>query len=382
MKELPILGFNNGKYDLNAVKEFLIPYLVKFETVQFAIKKMNNTMCLKTEHLKVLDITNYLAPGFSYAQFLKAYECPQAKGYFPYEWIDTIEKLNYPTLPPHQAFYSSLTNSNISPEEYSYCQNIWNEREMVSFREFVVWYNNLDVEPFVIVVEKMMEFWQERKIDMFKDGVSVPGLTMKYLFGFLNEQTYFSLFSKKNKDLYDMFKDNNTGGPSIIFHRYHEAGKTKIREVEMATKGQVPKQCEKVLGYDANALYLWAIMQEMPTGSYTRRRAEIDFKPESSRRMADEWLAWEAAQRSIHIRHQLNNTDKRIGARRLPVDGFDSENQTVFQFHGKFISIVLFNHPTTVLGFLCFFIFLFFIFYFSFKKNIYFYFLFSVLIIV
>ncbi|KAK3736485.1 hypothetical protein QZH41_017404, partial [Actinostola sp. cb2023] len=179
----------------------------------------------------------------------------------------------------------------------------------------------------------MMTFWRERKIDMFKDGVSVPGLTMKYLFSSLPRHTYFALFEEKNKDLYHTFKENNTGGPSIIFHRYHEAGKTKIREVEMSAKGEEAKECKKILGYDANALYLWAIMQEMPTGSYTRRRVETNFKPESSRRMADEWWAWEENERNIHIR-QLNNTEKRIGDRRLPVDGFHSESRTVFQFHG------------------------------------------------
>jgi len=73
-------GFNSGKYDLNAVKEFLVPYLVNNGGIQFTIKRNNNTMCLKTNHLKFLDITNYLAPGFSYAQFLKAYKCPAEKG--------------------------------------------------------------------------------------------------------------------------------------------------------------------------------------------------------------------------------------------------------------------------------------------------------------
>ncbi|KXJ05435.1 Zinc finger protein 142, partial [Exaiptasia diaphana] len=55
LKELPVLGFNCGKYDLNATKEFLIPYLVENEAIKFVIKKMNNTMCLKTENLKFLD---------------------------------------------------------------------------------------------------------------------------------------------------------------------------------------------------------------------------------------------------------------------------------------------------------------------------------------
>ena len=50
---------------------------------------------------------------------------------------------------------------------------------MQTFEDFLVWYNNLDVVPFLEAVEKMSQFWQERKIDMFKDGISVPGLTLK-----------------------------------------------------------------------------------------------------------------------------------------------------------------------------------------------------------
>ena len=153
---------------------------------------------------------------------------------------------------------------------------------------------------------------------MFKDGISVPGLTLKYLLSYLSPQTYFSLFDQANSDLYHLIKDNNTGGPSIIFHRYHEAGKTKIRKAE---EGEAAKLCEKIVGYDANALYLWPLMQNMPTGSYTRRLAENEFKPKSSIKMAIEWLEWVAHQDRIHIRHQLNSTEKRIGDRKLPVDG-------------------------------------------------------------
>ena len=125
----------------------------------------------------------------------------------------------------------------------------------------------------------MSAVWQERKIDMFKDGISVPGLTLKYLFSYLSRKTYFSLLDKANSDLYHLIKDNYTGGPSIISHRYHEASKTKIREAE---KGPAAKLCEKIVGCDANALYLWALMQNMPTGSYRRRLAENEFKPKSS----------------------------------------------------------------------------------------------------
>ena len=77
-------------------------------------------------------------------------------------------------------------------------------------------------------------------------------------------------------------------------------------------------------------------MQDMPTGSYKRHLADNEFKPKSPIKMAIEWLEWVAHKESIHIRHQLNNMEKRIGGRKLPVDGFHAETQTVYQFHGCF----------------------------------------------
>ena len=91
------------------------------------------------------------------------------------------------------------------------------------------------------------------------------------------------------------------------------------------------------MGYDANALYLWALIQDMPTGSYTRRMVENEFKPKGSIRMAIEWLEWVARKERIHILHQLNNTEKRIGDHKLPEDGFHVQTQTVYQFHGFYL---------------------------------------------
>ena len=62
--------------------------------------------------------------------------------------------------------------------------------------------------------------------------------------------------------------DNTAGGPSIIFNRYHEKHKTTIHRVEMEKQGKVSKVCKNVVGYDANALHPWAIMQPMPAGNY------------------------------------------------------------------------------------------------------------------
>ena len=103
----------------------------------------------------IRDSTNFLAPGFSYDKFLKAYECPQTKGFFPYEWLDSLEKLEHSSLPPHEAFFSTLKNQNISDEDYQYCQQVWSNNNMQTFREFLISYNSLDVQPFCEALQKM-----------------------------------------------------------------------------------------------------------------------------------------------------------------------------------------------------------------------------------
>ena len=138
---------------------------------------------------------------------------------------------------------------------------------MKTFKDFLEWYNNLDVLPFIEAVEKMKTFYKAKRLDLFKDGVSLPGLVLKYLmkstdseFYLFNEKDKITNEERKRNNLFYLLKDSIVGGPSIIFNRFHEANKTYIR--------QLNKLCKKIIGYDANALYLWAISQMMPTGMH------------------------------------------------------------------------------------------------------------------
>ena len=71
----------------------------------------------------------------------------------------------------------------------------------------------------------------------------------------------------------------------------------------MTRKNLNPKLFKIVVGYDANTLYLWAIMQDMPTGQYTQRLESYGFKRQWSGKVAVEWLEWQAYQRGVKIRH-------------------------------------------------------------------------------
>ena len=73
-----------------------------------------------------------------------------------------------------------MKNKNISDEEYNICINAWKDNNMKTFKDFLEWYNSLDVLPFIEAVEKMKTFYKAKKLDLFKDGVSLPGLVLKY----------------------------------------------------------------------------------------------------------------------------------------------------------------------------------------------------------
>ena len=328
LRQLPVIGFNSGHYDLNVVKKFFIPYMLKGnDKTRFVIKRQNTFMCFSTTNLKFLDVTQYLAPGVSYDKYLKAYGCELQKGHFPYEYMDGIGKLEDRALPPQAAFFSQLKNEGISDTDYAACQAVWGDNQMTTMRDYLIWYNNRDVTPFLDAIAKQAGFYKHQNIDMFKDGISVPGLSLLHLFNDLPNDTYFTVFNRTNSDLHELVKDNIVGGPAIIFHRYHEKNVTRIRG------GSEP--CRSIVGYDANALYLWALMQDMPTGWYVRRREENGFRPQQAQpygQMAVQWLTWEAAKNGCTIRHQVNGREKRIG--KLPVDGWCAETRTAYQFHG------------------------------------------------
>jgi hypothetical protein len=55
--------------------------------------------------------------------------------------------------------------------------------------------------------------------------------------------------------------------------KYHEKDKTFIRPTEYTD----PKPCQLIYGVDANALYLWSIMQKMPTGSMSVPDTSLEF---------------------------------------------------------------------------------------------------------
>ena len=58
------------------------------------------------------------------------------KGIYPYDWMDSEEKLKAPKLPPKDAFDSILRNEKCSEEDYNRAKAVWKEFALKRFLEY------------------------------------------------------------------------------------------------------------------------------------------------------------------------------------------------------------------------------------------------------
>ena len=66
------------------------------------------------------------------------------------------------------------------------------------------------------------------------------------------------LFTEKRKDLHKLVRPN-VGGASSVFSRHEEVGENNVRN----------SLAQSIVGYDANALYLFAVGVKCSTGPFT-----------------------------------------------------------------------------------------------------------------
>ena len=370
---IPVVSFNGQKYDVNVMKADLLSILIEEDpasederdAIRFTIKRNSSMACFESAHLRFVDITNFIAPGSNYAGYLKAFGVEEPKGFFPYQWVDSLEKLKFEALPPQEAFYSTLRQECISDEDYQFCQRVWVEKEMRTMRDFLVWYNNCDVKPFLEAIAAQVDIYRSKKIDMLKASVSLPGAAQCWLMvtsdksrhipgrsvwvdflqdsacglrAYLEGSIPVKNIHESYKVLYEYCRKNMVGGPSIVFHRYHEVGETKIRE---DVYGSEAKSCGLVQGYDANALYAYCVAQPQPVdhpvcceykdgvldGSMTGGTSGWSVGAHS-------WLEYVKCSGGLDIQHVHNGKEMRIGRHGVKVDGYCASTHTVYEFLG------------------------------------------------
>ena len=259
---LPVFGFNSAKYDINLIKSYSLLILVNERDIEpTVITKANQFVSFKFGDIQLFDILNFFGGANSLDSFLKAYNTKETKGFFPYEWFDCPEKMNNKELPPFESFFSVLRNSNLlekdyndnqnlvnsgltteqavvklrmhkipptGVEKYLFLQSVWENNNMQYFSDFLKWYNKKDVFRTLEAMQKMIEFYHSKGIDLLKLGCTLTNLANICLHKSTDSKFY--PFTESDKDLLEKIREDMVGGPSIVFTRKAVVDETFIRK--------------------------------------------------------------------------------------------------------------------------------------------------------
>ena len=98
------------------------------------------------------------------------------KGVYPFEYMDTWEKIDETSVPPKQDFYSELTLKDISDKDNAHAQEVWEVFEIRNRGE----YHDLYVQSDTLLLADVFEKFRDKCIEIYgldpSHFLSAPGL--------------------------------------------------------------------------------------------------------------------------------------------------------------------------------------------------------------
>ena len=186
------------------------------------------------------------------------------KGVFPYDYFDSLDKLNETQLPPIEEFYSKLNGKQISKDDYEYAKKVWKTFNMKTMREYHDLYLLSDALFLMDVFENFRDTCMKNYGLDPAHYYTLPGFAwdaaLKYT------KVKLELLTDNNMLL--MFEKGVRGGVSQISKRFAKANNPYLEEYD-------PNQPTIYITYqDANNLYGGGMSEPLPTHGFEWMREE------------------------------------------------------------------------------------------------------------
>ena len=166
------------------------------------------------------------------------------KGIFPYEWFDSLDKMNDTCLPEIEAFTSKLSGTKISEKDYDRANSIWKHFNMESFKD----YHDLYLKTDVLLLSDVFENFRTKCFKYY-------GLDPVFYFTCANlawdcilKYTAIELEMITDQDMYMFFEKGIRGGIS-----------------QVGSQRYAKKSNKNVMKYvDCNNLYGYCMLDKIP----------------------------------------------------------------------------------------------------------------------
>ena len=180
------------------------------------------------------------------------------KGVYPYEYMDSFDKLEKTELPEYNDWFSKLHGTNISKSDYDHALKVWNVFNIKNMEE----YQNLYVTSDTIQLSDVFEDFRNTALKTFKLDpcyfVSTPGLAWESCKKLTNQK----LELLTDMDMILLFEEGIRGGITQSVTKYATANNKYMSTYDKN------KPSNFIQYLDANGLYGAAMLRPLPTGNF------------------------------------------------------------------------------------------------------------------
>ncbi|XP_018302107.1 uncharacterized protein, partial [Mycetomoellerius zeteki] len=179
------------------------------------------------------------------------------KGVFPYEYVNSVDKLDETSLPPRESFYSSLTDEVVSEDDYQHATNDLRRLCIETLGD----YSDLYLKTDVLLLADVFENFRDTCIETYGLDPTyyyLPGYTWDGMLKYTGIR--FELLT--DIDMVMFVERGIRGGLSQCSHRYARANN------KYAPSYDPSEPSTYLMYFDVNNLYGWAMSESLPYGEF------------------------------------------------------------------------------------------------------------------
>lgn len=181
------------------------------------------------------------------------------KGFFPYEYANSTQRLSETCLPAHENFFSSLSGENISRKDYDHALRAFQKFGCQNIEAYMLCYLELDVRLLADVFEQYREMClKEFGLDSV-NYITLPSFVWDAAFSSCGVE----LDALSDLDMYQAFERGIRGG-SVFVNRHYVSANCR----EMGSSYDPTSPLEYILPIDANNLYGAALSAKLPHSNF------------------------------------------------------------------------------------------------------------------
>ncbi len=141
------------------------------------------------------------------------------KGVLPYEYIDDLQKLEQRELPAQEAFFSRLSNSGITNEDYQHAQAVWHAFGCQTLGDYVRVYLLTDV----LLLADVFENFRKQSFAQFGLDPAYYISMPNYSFDAMLKMTGHRFTLMNDAEMYRMVQPAIRGGICQVSKRFARA---------------------------------------------------------------------------------------------------------------------------------------------------------------